>query len=64
MITMITTAGESSGLVFLSTNDGSARAIDNITDEAISSLAWSRDGKRLAFSSNRINSDAVVLEEK
>ena len=63
LITMIATEGESSGLVFLSPNDGSAKTIDNLTDEKIASLAWSRDGKRLVFSSNRVTSDAVMLDE-
>lgn len=63
LLTMVFKNGENSGFLLLSAADNSYQTIENLTKGKISAFAWSPDGRRLAFTENQEESDAVLLDD-
>jgi len=62
LLTIGVNVGDGFGFLLMSRTGGVHQTIENVTADKISSFAWSPDGKRLAFSSNQVTSDSVVLD--
>jgi hypothetical protein len=64
LLTMAFGNGNEYGFLFLKSDGSGFQQIDHVTNDRISSFAWSPDGARLAFAGRQEINDVVLVDAR